>query len=64
MQKGQLLQLYIQTCAVSRDVSKISSCQVNTTGRRGIKQLGISFSVMFLLFSYESSQVKSPAPTS
>ena len=39
-----------QMCAVSRDVTKISSCQVNTTSRRGIKQLGISFSAMFLLF--------------
>ena len=28
-----------QTCAVSRDVTKIPSCQVNTTGRWGIKQL-------------------------
>ena len=28
-----------QTSAVSRDVTKISSCQVNTTGRWGIKQL-------------------------
>ena len=39
-----------QMCAVSRDVTKISSFQVNTTSRRGIKQLGISFSAMFLLF--------------
>ena len=28
-----------QTSAVSRDVTKISSCQVNTTDRWGIKQL-------------------------
>ena len=39
-----------------RAVTKISSCQVNTTSRRGIKQLGISFGSIFLLFSYESRQ--------
>ena len=39
-----------------RDFTKISSCQVNTTSRRGIKQLGISFGSIFLLFSYESNQ--------
>ena len=33
-------------------VSKISSCWVNTTSRRGIKQLGIS---IFLLFFNKSS---------
>ena len=37
-----------------RVVTKISSCQVNTTSRQGIKQLGISFGSIFLLFSYES----------
>ena len=37
-------------------VTKISSCQVNTTGRRGIKQLDISFDSIFLLFSYERSR--------
>ena len=37
-------------------VTKISSCQVNTTSRRGIKLLGISFGSIFLLFSYESSR--------
>ena len=36
-------------------VTKISSCWVKTTSRRGIKQLAISFSAMFLVFSYESS---------
>ena len=35
---------------------KISSCRVNTTSRLGIKQLGISFSSIFLLFFNESSQ--------
>ena len=38
-----------------RAVTKISSCQVNTTSRRGIKHLGISFGPIFLLFSYESN---------
>ena len=38
-----------------RDVTKISSCRVNTTSKQGIKQLGISFGSIFLLFSYESS---------
>ena len=33
----------------SRDVTKISSCQVKTTSRRGIKQLRISFGSIFLL---------------
>ena len=41
---------------LSRAVTKISSCRVNTTSRRGIKQLGISFGSIFLLFSYESSR--------
>ena len=37
-------------------VTKISSCQVNTTSRWGIKQLGIiSFGSIFLLFSTERS---------
>ena len=39
-----------------RAVTKISSCWVNTTSRRGIKQLGISFGSIFLLFSYEISR--------
>ena len=30
----------------------ISSYQVNTTSRRGIKQLGISFGSIFLLFFF------------
>ena len=36
-------------------VTKISGCWVNTASRQGIKQLGISFASIFLLFSYESS---------
>ena len=39
-----------------RVVTKISSCRVNTTSRRGIKQLGVSFGSIFLLFSFESSR--------
>ena len=38
----------------ARAITKIC-CQVNTTSRRGIKQLRISFGSVFLLFSYESS---------
>ena len=38
-----------------RAVTMISSCRVNTTSKRGIKQLGISFSSIFHLFSHESS---------
>ena len=41
---------------VPRVVTTILSCQVNTTSRRGIIQLGISFGWIFLLFSIESSQ--------
>ena len=34
-----------------RVVTKISSCRVNTTNRRGIKRLGISFgSIFFSIF--------------
>ena len=40
----------------TRDVTKISRCRVNATSRQGIEQLGISFSLIFLLFSYESSR--------
>ena len=52
-------------------VTKISSCRVNTMSRLGIKQLGISFSSIFLLYFNESSQGhtrssqgKSPGPSS
>ena len=46
----------IKIVVISRAVTKISSCWVRTTSRQGIKQLGISFASIFLLFSYESSQ--------
>ena len=49
------------TINVFRVVTKISSCRANTTSRRGIKQLGISFGSIFLPFSYESSGGKCPA---
>ena len=52
------------TINVCMAVTKISSCRVNTTSRRGIKQLGISFGSIFLPFSYESSRGKYPAPGS
>ena len=39
-----------------RVVTKISSCRVNATSRRGIKRLGISFDSIFLLFSNKSSR--------
>ena len=45
----------------ARAVTKIC-CWVNTTRRLGIKQVRISFGSIFLLFSYESSWGKSPAP--
>ena len=35
---------------------RISSCWVNTTIRRGIKRLGISFGSIFVLFSNKSSR--------
>ena len=43
-----------------RAIKKISSCQVNTTSRWGIKKVGISIGSIFLLFSNESSW-KSPS---
>ena len=39
-----------------RVVTKISSCWVNTSSRRGIERLGISFGSVFLLFSNKSSR--------
>ena len=36
-------------------VTKNLSYRVSTTSRLGIKQLGVSFGPIFLLFSYESS---------
>ena len=41
---------------VIRVVTKISSCRINTTSRRGIKQLVILFYSIFVLFSYQSSR--------
>ena len=56
---------------LGRDVTKISSCRVNTTSRRGIKQLEISFGSICLIFFDESrrghvhsSRGKSPTPAS
>ena len=45
-----------------RAVTKIWRCQVNTTSRQGIRQLGISFGSIFLLFSYESSRGNARPP--
>ena len=42
---------YWHLLSFCRAVTEISSCRVNTTSRRGIKQLGISFGHIFLLFS-------------
>ena len=57
--------------SVSRVVTKVSSCRVNTTSRRGIKRLGISFGSIFFYFPIKvagghslCSQGKSPAPGS
>ena len=49
-----IVQNYTPTPALIRVVTKISSCRVNTTSRRRIKQLGISLGAIFLLFSSES----------
>ena len=64
--QNAVLYLFHNTmCTASRRaVNKISSCRVNTTSGRGIKQLGISIGSIFILFSFESSRGKSPAPTS
>ena len=56
--------IYVLSWHVGRDVTKISNCQVNTTSGRGIKQLGIPFGSVFLLFSYATSRGKSPAHSS
>ena len=48
----------------ARVVTKISNCRVNTTSRGEIRQLGISFGSIFLLFSYESIWRKFAAPAS
>ena len=47
---------YSLNIRLPRTVTKISVCPVNTTSRRGIKQLGISIDSVFLLISYESSR--------
>ena len=50
---------YRNNCVIKwivRVVTKISSCRVNTTSRRGIKRLGISFGSIFPLFSNKSSR--------
>ena len=47
---------YSLNIRLPRTVTKISICPVDTTSRRGIKQLGISIDSVFLLFSYESSR--------
>ena len=55
--KKKIMEVSLGRCGtVARVVTTISSCQVNTTSRRGIIQLGISFGWIFLLFSIESSQ--------
>ena len=61
----------ISALATCRVVTKISSCRVNTTSRRGIKRLGISFGSIFFYFPIKvagghslSSWGKSPAPGS
>ena len=43
--------LYIAKKVMARVVTKISSCRVNATNRRGIKQPGVSFGSIFLLYS-------------
>ena len=50
---------YRNNCVIKwivRVVTKISSCRVNTTSRRGIKRLGISFGSIFPLFSNKSNR--------
>ena len=49
---GRKVRAFIKSVRV---VTKISSCRRNTTSRRGIKQLWVSFDSIFLLFSNESS---------
>ena len=46
----------VSNLVLHRVVTKISSCQVNTTSRRGIKWLGISFGSIIVLFSNKSSR--------
>ena len=57
-----LVKVLAKDVIIYRVVTKISSCQVNTTRRWGIKQLGISFDSIFLLFSNESRGGGNPWP--
>ena len=59
------------TLMMGRVVTKILSCRVNTTSRRGIKWLGLCFGSIFLHFPIKvagghslSSRGKYPAPGS
>ena len=54
--KKHKFHLKLRVSVSHRAVTKISSCQVNITSRRGIKQLGISFGSVFLLFSQPPPQ--------
>ena len=51
----------ILSTADYRVVTKISSCWVNTTSRRGIKQLGIFLVLFFFCFSIKVP-VRNPRP--
>ena len=69
LDEGSVTELSLR--AVTRAVSKISSCWVNTTSRRGIRQLVFSFGSIFFLFPMKvtggyvlSSQGKFPTPAS
>ena len=53
---GVLLLMSTTHFNITRVVTKISSCRVNTTSWRGIKRLAISFGSIFLLFSNKSSR--------
>ena len=67
-QKNALFLPMLRYRYMHRDVIKISSCRVNTTSRRGIKQLQISFGSIFLLFpvkaggSHVHSSQRNPGP--
>ena len=49
-QAGATDYVYYLSCVYIRDVTKILSCQVNTTSRHGIKQLEIFLNSIFLPF--------------
>ena len=67
-QKNALFLPMLRYRYMHRDFIKISSCRVNTTSRRGIKQLQISFGSIFLLFpvkaagSHVHSSQRNPGP--